>query len=232
MGMLLQRPLLPTRLLAAAVLCFCVAADCHGQAVLFEDSFDNGISEEWEIVGLEPEDYRVRDGCLEVRVKPVAPGEARPMLYVTLPFSTAGTVTASVEVTVVGDPLRRGELAGLCLTDHGEAEFTVHKTNIDGYSVLSPGEPEFIGRPGEEGDPGKYTVKYWPADPAFGPLRVIVRGDYAYFQAGPSADGKYRTFFHSAIHHAEEGLGFGLVVDGGSGDGERWVRFDNFKVQP
>ena len=40
----------------------------------------------------------------------------------------------SVEVTPIGEPLRRGELAGLCLTDNDGAVFTVRKTNIDGYS--------------------------------------------------------------------------------------------------
>jgi hypothetical protein len=88
----------------------------------------------------------------------------------------------------------------------------------------------FIGTPGQEGDPGKYTVKYWPADEAFGPLRIIVRGHYAHFQVGPSSDGNYRTFFHSAIRKADEGLGFGIFATGESEGGPRWVRFDNFRV--
>lgn len=215
---------------AAGLVLFCGATACAGQTVLFEDSFEKGLAAEWEVVGLEEDDYRVREGALEVRLKPRAAGEERPTLRVSLPFSTEGPVTAAVEVTVLGEPLRRGELAGLCLTHLGKAEFTVRKTNIDGYFVLSPGEPEFMGRPGEEGDPSHYAVKYWPAKPEFGPLRIIVRGDYAYFQVGPSADEKYRTLFHSAIADEEEGLGFGLVVEGESGSEERWVRFDDFRV--
>src|SRR5687768_7607023 len=91
-------------------------SNCHGQDVLFEDAFDEELSAEWQAVGLDPEDYRVVDGALEVRVKPVAAGEPSPMLKVNLPFTTDETVIASVDVTVVGDPLERGELAGLCLT--------------------------------------------------------------------------------------------------------------------
>jgi hypothetical protein len=201
-----------------------------GQNAVFEDSFDDGLSDQWQISGLEAADYRVHDGALEVRVKAVPTGQPRPMLFVNLPFTTTDTLVASVEVTVVGERLRRGELAGLCLTHNGDPEFTVRKTDIDGYFVFAPGEPDFIGQPGEEGDPSHYTVKYWPAQESFGPLNVMVRGDYAYFQVGPSSSGEYRTFFHSAIQEADEGLGFGLIVDGGSGDGERWVRFDNFRV--
>ena len=217
----------------AAVFCFivCVSAQsAYGQGVLFEDAFDTALSDQWHVSGLDPDDYRVHDGGLEVRVKPVAKGESRPMLFVNLPFTTNDTVIASVDVTVVGEGLRRGEMAGLSLTHNGGPEFTVRKTNIDGFSVFAPGEDEFIGQPGEEGDPSQYTVKYWPANASFGPLKVIVRGDYAYFQVGPSSTGEYRTFFHSAIQEANDGLGFGLTVDGGDDDGERWVRFDNFRV--
>jgi hypothetical protein len=198
--------------------------------VLFEDTFDERLSDRWQVIGLDKDDYRVHDGALEVRVQPDRPG-ALPMLKVDLPFTTAGTVEASVDVSVVDGPLRRGEFAGLCLTDPAGPEFTVRKTNIDGYFVFAPGEPEFIGEEGQEGDPGKYTVKYWPADEAAGPLRIIVRGDYAYFQVGPSAEEKYQTFFHSAISSADEGLGFGLRAAGGDDGGERWVRFDNFRVR-
>ncbi len=206
-------------------------SNCHGQDVLFEDAFDDAeLSDQWQVVGLDADDYRVVDGALEVRVKPVADGQPSPMLKVNLPFTTDETVIASVDVAMVGDPLERGEQAGLCLTGPNSALFTVSKTNIDGYHVFAPGEPEFIGQPGEEGDPSNYTVKYWPANEAFGPLRVTVRGDYAYFQVGPSSEGEYLTFFHSAIQEANEGLGFGLCVRGATDEGERWVRFDNFRV--
>ncbi len=201
-----------------------------GQEVLFEDRFEGGLSEKWQVVGLEKEDYRLRDGALEVRVVPGQPKQRRPMLKIDLPFTTADTVVASVEVSVVGQPLQRGELAGLSLTDQDGPVFTARKTNIDGFFVFAPGEVDFIGQSGEEGDPGKYTVKYWPADEAAGPIRIMVRHHYAHFQTGPTAAGKYATYFHSAIGEADEGLGFGLTVGDGTGDGERWVRFDNFRV--
>ena len=69
----------------------------------------------------------------------------------------------------------------LILLDADGPSFTVRKTNIDGYFVLAPGEPEFIGQSGEEGDPSNFTVKYWPAVDKVGPLRIIVRGHYAYY---------------------------------------------------
>lgn len=204
---------------------------CHAENLLFEDNFDKELSPRWKVIGLTKDDYRIRDGGLELRVKPHQRREPMPMIKVDLPFTTADTVTASVNVTVIGSPLPRGAYAGLALTGNDGVEFTISKTNIDGYFVFAPGEVDFIGKPGEEGDPLNYTVKYWPAKSEAGPLRIIVRGHYAHAQVGPSVDGKYQTFFHSAIQEAKAGLGFGLVAIGEPDDVEYWVRYDNFLVR-
>ena len=127
-------------LLLPAFLCAWSASVCCGQPLLFEETFDEGLSDRWQILGLDADDYRVRDGALEVRIQPDRP-PAQPMLKIDLPFTTTQTVEASVEVSVVGEPLRRGESAGLCLTDRDGSMFTVRKTNIDGYFVFAPGHP-------------------------------------------------------------------------------------------
>jgi hypothetical protein len=215
----------------ALLICLAGWAACDAREPLFQDNFDSGLSDKWEIVGLKKEDYRIRDGALEVRVQKHERGQPTPMLKVNLPFTTADTVIASVDVTVIGEPLERGEMAGLCLTDAKGQSFTVRKTNIDGFFVFAPGEVDFIGNDGEEGDVSKYTVKYWPADKDAGPLRITIRGHYAHFQTGPSKEGKYRTYFHSAIQETKDGLGFGLLATGRTDDSVRWVRFDNFRVE-
>ncbi|HET6423595.1 MAG TPA: hypothetical protein VFG20_07915 [Planctomycetaceae bacterium] len=207
------------------------AAWCQAEDLLFEDAFDKELSARWKVVGLTKEDYRVRNGGLELRARAVKRGDPAPMLKVDLPFTTDDTVIASVEVSVIGEALPRGAYAGLTLTDEDGSVFTVRKTNIDGYFVFAPGEVEFIGQPGQEGDPSNFTVKYWPAKPEAGPLRIILRGPYAHAQVGPSFTGQYKTFFYSAIQEAKAGLGFGLVAIQSPTDGEHWVRFDNFRVR-
>jgi len=96
--------------------------------------------------------------------------------------------------------------------------------------VFSPGNVEFIGEEGEEGDPQQYALKFWPANEVYGPLRIIVRGDYGHFQVGPSQKGKYLNFFHSALRKNEPKRGFCLSASGGPSDRDHWVRFDNFRV--
>jgi len=73
-------------------------------------------------------------------------------------------------------------------------------------------------------------VNYWPARESAGPLRIIVRGNYAYFQTGPDTKGKFRNYFHSAIRQSEHGLGFALFAEGLDPDSNCWIRFDNFRV--
>ena len=204
---------------------------CHGGELLFQDNFDKELSPKWQFIGLTKDDYRLRDGALEVRVQKSQRGQPTPMLKVNLPFTTDDNVIAKVDVSVVGEPLDRGESAGMCLTDADGQSFTVRKTNIEGFFVFAPGEVDFIGQDGEEGDFSKYTVKYWPAAKEAGPLRIIIRGSYAHFQTGPTKDGQYRTYFHSAIREAKDGMGFGLFATGRSDAAEHWVRFDNFRVE-
>lgn len=203
---------------------------CRGEELLFEDLFDNGLSPQWKLEGLTKEDYRIRDGGLELRVQSGKPTSKAPRLWVPLTFTTADTAVATVEITPLNAFSAPNEFAQLMLLSDGSPLFSAKKTSVDGFTVFSPGEVDFIGKPGQEGDPGKYTVKYWPADPDAGPVRVIVRDHYAYFQVGPSVEGKYANYFHSAIQQKKEGLGFGLMAGNGPDEGEHWVRFDNFRV--
>ncbi len=203
-----------------------------GEEILFEDNFDDGLSPKWKIIGLTKEDYRIRNGALEMRVQPGKRTKDTPMLQVLLPFTTSQSVIASVEVTPLDRFTEPEEAAGLHLTDADSREFAAQKMNINGQLMFSPGFVEFIGEEGEEGDPNQYAEKFWPANEEFGPLRIIIRGHYAHFQVGPAKNRKrkYLNFFHSAIRRDEPQRGFCLTTSGGPTDKTHWVRFDNFKV--
>ena len=71
--------------------CCGICRYAQGEEVLFEDDFNGTLSTEWRAVGLKEEDYRIRDGGLEMRVQPGRRTQATPMLLVILPFSTAET---------------------------------------------------------------------------------------------------------------------------------------------
>lgn len=219
--------LIPRTAIVGFLLCSTV---CFAEDVLFEDHFDKELSSTWQAVGLKKEDYRIRDGGIELRVQPGKWTRETPMLKVLLPFATSSTVVASVDVTIVDEFTQDGEFAGLLLIADGDVVFTVKKSLTDGKLLLSPGKYEFVGKPGEEGTGSKYTVRYWPALKEAGPLRIIVRQNYASFQVGPSSEGKFLNLFFSAVSKSKRDCGFGLVAAGAPADAVHWVRFDNFRV--
>ena len=122
-----------TNVIFAAVLflaCIANPSTSEGQTVLFEDNFDNGLSDKWITNGLNKEDYRIRDGALELKLQTDGK-KGWPMIKVDIGFSTAIGAVASVDVTPVdGDPLPRNLAATLCLTDRNGVEFRARKTNI------------------------------------------------------------------------------------------------------
>ncbi len=210
--------------------CCGICGHGKGEEVLFEDDFNGSLATEWRAVGLKEGDYRIRNGGLEMRVQPGRPTKDTPMLLVILPFRVSETVIASVEVKLLNPFTEPEESAGLFLTDADSREFGGQKMYLNGRLVFSPGPVEFIGEEGEEGDPQKYAVKFWPANEDAGAIRIIVRGNYGYFQVGPSTKGKYLNFFDSALRKHEPQRGFCLSASGGPTDEEHWVRFDNFRV--
>jgi hypothetical protein len=198
--------------------------------VLFADDFDQGLSEKWELVGLEKSDYRLRDGGLEIRVQPGELIEDTPMLKVVLPFTAADTVVASVRVTLLDEFTEEHEFAGVYLIDESGREFGAKKERVLGQLVYAPGRYEFIGLEGEEGDPDRYDIRYTIATDEAGPLRILVDRGYAYVQVGPSVEGKYQNHFHCAIREESKQRGFALTAAGAPEGVEHWVRFDDFRV--
>jgi hypothetical protein len=219
-----------TRPLAAALLFLFVQTGGFGDEVLFEDNFARALSPKWEVVGLKETDYRVKNGGLELRVQPGKLTADTPMLRVLLPFTSSDSVTASVRLTVLDEFTQDGELAGAFLIDETGWEFRATQERVGGKRVYSPGEYKFSGKPGEEGDPGKYEVAYTAATEDAGPLRIIVHRGHAFFQVGPSKERKYLNFFHSAIRSKTKSRGFCLTAAGAPEGAAHWVRFENFRV--
>jgi hypothetical protein len=205
-------------------------ARCLGEDVLFEDTFKDGLSKEWQAIGLDKKDYRVKDGGLEMRVQNGALTRETPMLKVVLPFEASDTLAVSVRVTPLDEFTADGEFAGVFLLTDGSREFAAKKECVQGKLVFAPGNYAFKGKPGEEGDVGKYEVRYTEATKDAGPLRIVVDRANGFFQVGPSARGEYQTFFRSAIRKEAKERGFCLTAAGAPEKAVHWVRFTDFRV--
>jgi len=111
--------------------------------LIFEDNFDNGLSDKWQVIGLKKEeDYRIRDGGLELRVQPGKLTRDTPMLKVILPIGTSSSAIGSVDVTVLDEFTEDGEFGGLSLIADDHVEFTVKKLRVNGSLVFAPGKYE------------------------------------------------------------------------------------------
>jgi hypothetical protein len=218
------------RTLAVALL-LVLGGSVRADDVLFEDSFKDGLSPKWQVVGLDKKDYRIKDGGLEMRVQNGKFKKDVPMLKVVLPFKAGDTVTASVRVKVLDEFTADGECAGLYLLADGGRDFSAVKKRVNGKLVFAPGKQTFKGKKGEEGDRSKYDVTYTDAAEEAGPLKIIVeQGRHAYFQVGPSTKKEYQTFFFSAVDDEAKERGFCLTAEGAPDKAVHWVRFTDFKV--
>ena len=197
--------------------------------VLFEDNFKNGLSDKWQIIGLEKSDYRVRDGGLEMRVQPKSTGKEAPRLQFLMPLPPEDYVIASVKVTVLDKFTEDRECAGIQLLDESGDVFFGYQQQIDGKLVYSPGKPIFKGQPGERGDGSKYEIQHTAVTEEAGPLEIVSRPGLGYFRVGPSADAKYVQFFFSAIREAKSKRGIALIALGAPEGTAHRVLFENVR---
>jgi hypothetical protein len=215
----------------AGILLIC-AADVRADKTIFEDNFDDGLSEKWEVIGLSEDDYRIRDGALELRVQSGGQRGSSRMIRVLTPIHSDDTVIATVRISPLQPFTEPEESASLSLLAADGPEFTVAKKYVDRKLVYTPGQYQFIGRDGEEGDSTRYTVTYTQAADHEVPVRIIADRGTAFHQVGPFPDQtvKYKTFFMSAIQDSSSGRGFCLMAEKGPEDTTHWVRFDDFRV--
>jgi hypothetical protein len=158
----------------AVMCCLLITSLTSAGEVLFEDNFNQGLSDKWELIGLEEgKDYRIKDGALELRVQPGNLKKDTPMLQVVLPFVASDTVIASVDITIVDQFTQDGEFAALYLVDEDGREFAAKKQRVNRQLMFAPGNYVFKGKPGEndDGDLNNYDVKYSPAVLAAGAVR-------------------------------------------------------------
>lgn len=202
----------------------------HAEEILFEDNFADALSPKWEVVGLSKDDYRIKNGALEMRIQKRTKDSKPRGFKVVLPIHSDESVTASVKVDLLNPLTEEQEFAGIAIADKKGPYFSVSKQRVNRMTVFTPGEYAYAGNPNEDEDPTKYKVTYWQANDDAGELRIILRGGYGYTQVGPSKDGKYLNFFHSAVRRAPEEQAYFLTAEGAPAEGEHWVRFDNLKV--
>lgn len=198
--------------------------------ILFQDDFIGKLSDKWKVIALKPEDYRIRNGGLEMRVQPGPWKQEMPRLDVILPFTDDEAIRVSATVTLLDKFTSEGERAGIHFFDDQGSIFQGTKERRGERMVYSPGAVEFTGEDGEENDVTKFKTNLIDESPDAGPLKILVDKSYAYFQVGPSKKDTYQNHMYSAIRTRPTGRGFGLIAFGAPAGANHWVRFEKFQV--
>lgn len=194
-------------LLAACLLTTCLAA--AAEQVLFEDRFETRPDAGWRWLREDAHDWCVREGGLEIRLRPGDAHSVRNALVRPAPDRRQGPVAIEVTVTSHRVPTQQFEQAGITWYNDGQPVFKLVKELVDGQRMIIPGRASMMNA----------SVQ----------LRVVVtdRAWAAYYR--PGSEGPFLPAGSGELPPAAQEE---VSIQGyhGPPDAEHWVRFDDFRV--
>lgn len=184
------------------------AAAAEGR-VLFEDPFDGKLADGWTWLRENPQNWRIREGALEIRVEPGAGQDVKNALVRKAPDRSAGKVAVEVTVTFTASPTRQFEQAGITWYQAGTPRFKLVHELVDGQLVIIPGRA--------------------PAPQKTVQLRLVFEGQQYAAQFRPDGQGPFQTVATGTLPLAADEQ-VSIQCYHGPADEEHWIRFDNFRI--
>ncbi len=194
-----------------AFLCVLAAAldVSAGETVIFEDCFEASPAAGWCWLREDASGWRMREGALEIHVRPGDASTVRNALVRRAPDRRQGRFAFEVSVTSLQPPKQQYEQAGLTWYCSGKPVFKLVKELVDGQLMIIPGRKAMTNA----------TVQ----------LRLVVSGTSWSAQFRPDGKGE----FHTAATGELPGPGedeISIQCYHGPASAEHWIRFDDFRV--
>ncbi len=180
-----------------------------GETILFEDQFDTKPAAGWHWLREDPLDWRVREGTLEIHVRPGDANTVRNALIRPAPDRRAGRFAIEVTVTNLRPPKQQYEQAGLTWYSGGKPVFKLVKELVDGQVMIIPGRKPITND----------TVQ----------LRLIVSWRSWSAQFRPECKGQFQTAATGELTTPGDDE-ISLQCYHGPADAEHWIRFDDFRI--
>ncbi len=180
-----------------------------GETVLFEDRFDSKPASTWNWLREDPSDWRVREGALEILVRPGDANTVRNALVRQAPDRRQGRYAVEVTVTNLKRPKMQYEQAGITWYAAGKPVFKLVKELVDGQLMIIPGRSPMTND----------TVQ----------LRLVVSGNTWTAQFRPDGKGQFQTSAKGELPPADADK-ISLQCYHGPADEEHWIRFDDFRI--
>lgn len=203
---------MPVRSIAIAVVTQLVLGSLALAAeprVLFEETFDEKLSDGWSWLREDADAWRIKDGALEVRVQPGLADTVKNALVRKIPDRTKKKFAIEVTVAFTADPTQQYEQGGITWYHQRKPVFKLVHEHIDGDEWIIPGR-----KPA----PGK-TVQ----------LRLVVDGT--------EWSALYREDLKGPFESAGSGKlpppgddEVSIQCYNGPADAKHWIRFDDFRI--
>ena len=196
-------------LTAVALLLFGVPLSAAEERVVFQERFEEKLSEGWTWLRENPKAWRVADGALAIRVEPGKAGTVKNALLRKAPDRSKGTFAIEVTITFTTPPTNQYEQSGLTWYKDGKAVFKLVHEFISGKTYIIPGKVPTATK----------TVQ----------LRLIVTADRYTAQFRPDAKGEFKTAATGSLAAAAKEQ-ISIQCYNGLPDAEHWIRFDDFRI--
>jgi hypothetical protein len=178
---------------------------------IFEEPFREKLRDGWAWIREVPNDWRINNDALEIKMEPLPPDGARNILFRTPPPKNEGAFIVTVEVDTTQPFSNQFQQAGLYWMQGDKLIMKFVMERIDGELCVFPSK-----LPLET----EHVVLRWRVDGS----RVI-----AEFQ--PKAEGEFRTAFEAELPERDDETDkISLQCWHGPAESDVWARFLRFSI--
>ncbi|NIL97097.1 MAG: hypothetical protein GTO62_08160 [Planctomycetales bacterium] len=177
--------------------------------LLYEDTFDERLGEGWTWLREHPEDWRIENGGLEIRVRPGKAPTVQNALVRKAPDRSRTRYAVEVTVTFLTAPTQQYEQAGITWYHQQKPVGKLVHEHIDGQEWIIPGRKPAPQR----------TVQ----------LRLVVRGRHWTAQFRPDLEAEFQTAGSGRLPPPGDDQ-ISIQCYDGPAEAEHWIRFDDFRI--
>ena len=181
------------------------------EEVIFEEPFCKELRDGWSWLREVPEDWRITDEALEIKMEPLPQEGARNILFRTPPKKADGPFVVTVELKAVQPYSNQYQQAGLYWMQGGEVKFKFVLEIIDEELYVFPGKK--------------------PLEAEHVVIRLRIDGTQVIAEYQPNATGEFLKALEATLpERNDETDQISLQCWHGPAKAESWTRFQRFSI--
>jgi len=187
------------------------ATNSTEEGVIFKIPFRKVLEGDWSWLREVPDDWRVIDKALEIKMEPIPEGGVRNILFRKPPKEADGPFVVTVEVKAMQPFRNQYQQAGLYWMQDDKFQFKFVLENIDGQICVFPGNK--------------------PLKTEHVVLRLRIDGTQVVAEYQPEATGEFFKAFEAQLPERNDATDrIAIQCWHGPADAEVWTRFQKFSI--